>query len=134
MTSSTVIPWFMSWIRSSKIACKGKTLKTKINFQEEVSGTTIGLWEEGACISENWLGNWKTGINLCISYKRKLTNQLLVFWGITILKYFSFVRFLQFMHVAYMIRMKLQNLKCLMFISILQSLLSKISQRLLWRL
>jgi hypothetical protein len=47
----------MSLICSSKTACKAKTHKTKINFQEEAMGTTIGLQEEVACISENWLMN-----------------------------------------------------------------------------
>jgi hypothetical protein len=40
--------------------------KTKINFPFFLTGTTIGLREEGARISENWLVNLKTGINLCI--------------------------------------------------------------------
>jgi hypothetical protein len=50
---STVIPRFTSLIRSSKIARKAKTRKTKINFREEGPGTVIGLREEGARISEN---------------------------------------------------------------------------------
>jgi hypothetical protein len=44
----------------------------------------IGMREEGARIRENWLVNWKTGINLCISYSQKLVNQLLVYQGITV--------------------------------------------------
>jgi hypothetical protein len=67
-----------------QMACKAKTHKTKINFWEEFPGTVIGLREEGAHISENWLVNWKTGINLCISYKQKLVNWLLVYQGITV--------------------------------------------------
>jgi hypothetical protein len=54
---NTVIPWFMSLIHSFKTACKAKTHKTKINFREEALGTTIGLREEGAHISKNWLIN-----------------------------------------------------------------------------
>jgi hypothetical protein len=46
----------MSLMHSSKTGRKGKTLKTKINFQEEAPGM-IGLQEEGARISENWLVN-----------------------------------------------------------------------------
>jgi hypothetical protein len=42
------------------------------------------LREEGAHISKNWLINWKTSINLCISYKWKLVNQMLVYRGITV--------------------------------------------------
>jgi hypothetical protein len=70
---NTVIPLFTSLIRSSKTARKTKTRKTKINFREKAR-------EEGACISENW----KTGINLCISYSRKLVNRLLVYRGIIV--------------------------------------------------
>jgi hypothetical protein len=65
---NTVIPQFMSLIHSSKTDHKAKT---KINFQEEALGTMISLLEEGAHISENWLVNRKTGINLCILYKRE---------------------------------------------------------------
>jgi hypothetical protein len=71
---------------SSKTARKAKTRKTKINFREEAPGTTIGLQEEGARIRENWLVYWKTGINLCISYKRKVENRLLVYRGITVIR------------------------------------------------
>jgi hypothetical protein len=72
--NGTVIPRFTSLIRYSKTAHKAKTHKMKINFQEEAPGITISLREVGARISENWLVNSKTGINLCISYKRKLIN------------------------------------------------------------
>jgi hypothetical protein len=37
---------------------------TADNRREHAAGTTIGLQEEGVHISENWLTNWKTGINL----------------------------------------------------------------------
>jgi hypothetical protein len=76
----------MSFISSSKTARKVKIRKTKINFPflPKAPGTTIGLLEEGARISENWLVNWKTSINLCISYKRKIVNWLLVYRGITV--------------------------------------------------
>jgi hypothetical protein len=80
----TVIPQFTSLISSSKTARKAKTCKTKINFREEVPGTIIGLREEGAHLSEDWLVNWKTGINLCISYEQKLINSLRVYRGITV--------------------------------------------------
>jgi hypothetical protein len=53
----TVIRRCTSYIRSSKTTRNAKTHKTKINFREEVLGTTIGLLEEGARISENWLVN-----------------------------------------------------------------------------
>lgn len=43
---------------------------------DKAVGTMILLWEEGVSVTENWLLNWKTGINLCISHKWKLTNQL----------------------------------------------------------
>lgn len=33
--------------------------------QEEALGTTIEL-PEGTCVRENWLWNWKTGINFCV--------------------------------------------------------------------
>jgi hypothetical protein len=49
----TIIPRFTSLIRPSKTARKAKTRKIKINFREEAPGTTIGLREEGARISEN---------------------------------------------------------------------------------
>jgi hypothetical protein len=35
-------------------------------------------------MSENWLVNWRAGINLCISYKWKSVNRLLVYRGITV--------------------------------------------------
>jgi hypothetical protein len=54
---STVVTQFTSLICSSKTARKAKSHKKKINFQEEASGTTIGLQEEGALISENRLVN-----------------------------------------------------------------------------
>jgi hypothetical protein len=87
---TTGIPRFTSLIRSSKTAHEAKTRKTKIDFREEAPGTTISLREEGARTSESWLVNWKTGINLCISYKRKLANRLLVYRGITVHIYNSF--------------------------------------------
>jgi SH3-like domain-containing protein len=52
-----VIPRFTSLIRSSKTARKAKTRETKINFRYFPTGTTIGLREEGARISKNWLVN-----------------------------------------------------------------------------
>jgi hypothetical protein len=57
---------------------------------------TIGLRVEGARISENWLVNWKTGINLCVSYKRKLVNRLLMYQGITV---FVFIILQQTKHI-----------------------------------
>jgi hypothetical protein len=54
---NTGIPWFTSLIHSSKTARKAKTRKMKISFPLLPTGTTIGLQEEGACISENWLIN-----------------------------------------------------------------------------
>jgi hypothetical protein len=56
LVTNTVIPWFTSVICTSKTAHEAKTHKTKINFREAL-GTTIGLREEGARISENWLVN-----------------------------------------------------------------------------
>jgi hypothetical protein len=44
-------------MRSSKMAREAKTRKKKINSREEAPGTTIGLREEGARISENLLVN-----------------------------------------------------------------------------
>jgi hypothetical protein len=85
MNNYTVIPRFTSLIHSSKTAHKVKTHKTKLIYYYFPKGTMISLWEEGTRISENWLVNWKTGINLCISYEQKLVNQLLVYWGITVL-------------------------------------------------
>jgi hypothetical protein len=78
---STAIPRFTSLIRSSKLLVK--FVKRKLISHYFPTGTTIYLREEGARISENWLVNWKTSINLCISYKRKLVNLLLVYRGIT---------------------------------------------------
>jgi hypothetical protein len=77
MPSDTVIPGFTCLIRSFKAARKEITRKTKINSHYFPTGTTIGLQEEWFHTSENWLVNWKTGINLCISYKRKLTYVLI---------------------------------------------------------
>lgn len=53
--------------------------------RENAMETTISLREEGARVSENWFVNWKTGINLCISYKQNLANWLLIYWRTTIL-------------------------------------------------
>jgi hypothetical protein len=83
-TNAKGIPRFMSLICSSKTARKAKLAKRKLISHYFPTGTTIDLREEGARISENWLINWKTGINLCISYKRKLVNRLLVYRGITV--------------------------------------------------
>jgi hypothetical protein len=49
-----------------------------------VPGTVFSLQEKGARICENWLINWKTSINLCILYKRKLVNRLLIYRGIPV--------------------------------------------------
>jgi hypothetical protein len=98
---NTGIPRFTSLIHSSKTVRKTKTRKTKINFpllsEKRRRGTTIGLREEGARTSENWLVYWKTGINLCITCNRKLVNRLLLYRGITVLS--SHLR-LEVSHVA----------------------------------
>jgi hypothetical protein len=53
----TVIPRFTSLIRSSKIARKAKSRKTKIISHYFPKGITIGLREKGARIRENWVVN-----------------------------------------------------------------------------
>jgi hypothetical protein len=82
----------MSLIPSSKTACEAKTWKKKkikLISHYFPAGITIDLREEGAHLSENWLiyiykKKTHTGINLCILYKRKLVNRLLVCQGITV--------------------------------------------------
>jgi hypothetical protein len=80
-----VIPWFTSLIHSSKTVCKTKTRKTKMNFPKLPDGNNNWFAKERrAHTSKNWLVNWKTSINLCILYKRKLVNRLLIYRGITV--------------------------------------------------
>jgi hypothetical protein len=86
---NAVIPRFTSLICSSKTALRWKLVKRKLISDYFPTRTTTGLWEEVAHISENWLANWKTGINLCISYKQKLMNRLLTYRGITVLSVFK---------------------------------------------
>lgn len=40
--------------------------------------------EEGVRITENWLANGEEEINLCILYKRKFVNRLLLYRMITV--------------------------------------------------
>jgi hypothetical protein len=82
--SFPVIPKFTSLIRPPKLLVRQKLVKRKWISHYFLIGITIGLRKEGARISENWLVNWKKGINLCILYKQKLLNRLLVYRGITV--------------------------------------------------
>jgi len=43
----------------------------------------IGLHAEGTLVRENWLSDWKTGINIWVLWKKTFMNWLLVYWGIT---------------------------------------------------
>jgi hypothetical protein len=52
----TVIPRFTSLIRSSK-SVRRKLVKRKLISHYFPTGTTMGLREEGACRSKNWLVN-----------------------------------------------------------------------------
>jgi hypothetical protein len=74
-----VIPQFTSLMCSFKTARKAKTRKTKINFPLLLDGNNDRF-------RERKLENWKIGINLCISFKRKLVNRLLVYRGITVVR------------------------------------------------
>jgi hypothetical protein len=82
---NTVIPRFTSLIPPS-ILVRRKLVKLKLLSHYFPTGTTISLREEVARTSENWLVNLKTGINLCISYERKLVKRLLVYRRITVLE------------------------------------------------
>jgi hypothetical protein len=82
----TVIPRLRAQFIPSKLLVRWKPVKRKLISHYFPMGITIGLWEEGARISENWLVNWRTGINLYISYKRKLVNRLLYTEGLLYLR------------------------------------------------
>jgi hypothetical protein len=81
-----VIPRFASLIRSSKTARKAKTRKTKINFPLLPDGNNNRFARRRSSYKRKLARKLKkkTSIHLCISYKRKLVNRLLVYRGITV--------------------------------------------------